>query len=63
MILTHLETRDGKTLVRLPDGTTQWVDVAEMIALAQSDKAQAEAAQAESPVTPAPKRTGRLKKK
>lgn len=38
MILTHLESKDGKTLVRLPDGSTRWCDVHELIELAKSDK-------------------------
>lgn len=38
MVLTHLDTRPGEVLVRLPDGSTQWVKVADMIALANSDK-------------------------
>lgn len=38
MILTHLDSKDSKTLVRLPDGSTRWVDVHELIELAKSDK-------------------------
>ncbi len=40
MILTHLDSKDGKTLVRLPDGSTRWVDVHELIELAKSDLAE-----------------------
>lgn len=40
MILTHLESKDGKTLVRLPDGSTRWCDVHELIELAKSDLAE-----------------------
>ncbi len=38
MILIHLESNGKETLVRLPDGSTQWVNVADMMALAESDK-------------------------
>lgn len=42
MIITHLESRPGEVLVRLPDGTRKWVAVGELIALAESDKPERE---------------------
>ncbi|TXH54537.1 MAG: hypothetical protein E6Q97_10670 [Desulfurellales bacterium] len=38
MVLTHLDSRDGEVLVLLPTGERRWVNVGDMIALANSDK-------------------------
>ena len=62
MILIHLESRDGETLVRLPDGSTRWVPVSELIALAKSDKAEA-VREAEAPANPAPAKKATPRKK
>lgn len=38
MVLTHIDARPGEVLVRLPNGETRWVAVADLIRLAGSDK-------------------------
>lgn len=38
MVITHLDSRPGEVLAQFPDGSRRWVNVGDLIALANSDK-------------------------